>query len=477
MADLVRLVVPSEHASLSLVEGLAERWCTALEVPPDESTRIVRLVGDVVRYTLEHAYPGDPSGQIELTLDLVGTDVRVDVHDWGLPLASAGGELGALPAGLAELAGRAEDLRLLNLGADGKRISFHVGVSHALDSGPEAHEFEAGRRAASGEDVRERLEIRDATPADAETISQLLYGNYHLSYGHPDFYRPRWVAEQLERDLLLSSLAVLDGEVVGHHAVMLEQGHASAETGAAVVHPAYRGLGIFTVLGNRSLERTRALGLEALWGRAVTVHPYSQRAALARGYRETGVMLGSVPARMEMEGIAGADAGRRTASILSYRMLLRAPRPVTLPPRYAGELEAAYRNIELELAGRASPATPAEPVTASEEDSRATSTLLVSAWDEQAVVHEIRRALARQDVVYLDLDLVTGAATDEAVESLNDRGFFYAGLVVSGRDGHDCLRLQRLNADNIELEQIVADSDAARGILQAVLADRRRVDV
>jgi hypothetical protein len=478
MPDLVRLTVPSEPSSLALVEGLADRWCDALEVPGDESERIAGLVGDAVRFTLGHAYPDDPSGQIELTLDLAGTDVRVDVHDWGLPLASAGGELGALPPGLAELAGRADDLRLVNLGADGKRISFHVAVSHAVDTGPEAHEFGAtGTPAVARDDVRERVRIRDAAPEDAETISQLLYANYHLSYGHPDFYRPRWVSDQLAEGLLLSSLAELDGEVIGHHAVMLEEGSSSAETGAAVVHPAYRGVGVFTVLGNHSTARTEALGLDALWGRSVTVHPFSQRAALARGYRETAVMLGSVPARMEMESIEGADAGRRTASILSYRMLRPEPRSVALPGLYGHVLEAAYLNVGLDVAPSTAPLPSAVPVVTTEEASRATSTVTVSTWDGHEVAHEVRRALAKQDVVYVDLDLATGAATDEAIERLNAVGFFYAGLVVAGRDGHDFLRLQFLNADNVELESIVADSDVARGILHEVLADRRRVDV
>lgn len=64
--------------------------------------------------------------------------------------------------------------------------------------------------------------IRDATPTDSEAISQLLYENYHLTYGHPDFYRPRWVAEQLGEGALLSSLAEVGGEVIGHHAIMRE---------------------------------------------------------------------------------------------------------------------------------------------------------------------------------------------------------------------------------------------------------------
>lgn len=188
------------------------------------------------------------------------------------------------------------------------------------------------------------------------------------------------------------------------------------------------------------------------------------------------MLLGSVPARMEMQGIEGAGAGRRTASILSYRMLRPSPRAVALPARYTAELQAAYANVGLETIGSNAPSPSTGPVESFEEESRATAVLSVSAWNEQAVVHELRHALARQDVVYADLDLVTGAASDEAIAELNLQGFFYAGLVLSGRDGHDAVRLQRLNADNIELEQIVADSDVSKEILEAVLADRERID-
>ena len=80
------------------------------------------------------------------------------------------------------------------------------------------------------------------------------------------------------------------------------------------------------------------------------------------------------------------------------------------------------------------------------------------------------------DVVYADLDLTTGAASQEAIETLNELGFFYAGLILCGADGHDYLRLQRLNAENVELERIVCDSDFAQGLLRTVLDDRLRVD-
>ncbi|HKV67446.1 MAG TPA: hypothetical protein VJN72_05110, partial [Gaiellales bacterium] len=59
---------------------------------------------------------------------------------------------------------------------------------------------------------------------------------------------------------------------------------------------------------------------------------------------------------------------------------------------------------------------------------------------------------------------------------LNDLGFFLAGLVVHGPEGHDHLRLQRLNSEHIELETIVCASPASERLKQQVLADRLGVE-
>jgi GNAT superfamily N-acetyltransferase len=107
--------------------------------------------------------------------------------------------------------------------------------------------------------------------------------------------------------------------VIGHHAMM--PGVPSAETGAAVVHSAYRGLGIFGRLFEQTLERASERGLASVFGDAVTIHPFSKRAERSHGYRETALQLGMVPARTTMRGFGGDGPSRRTATLRSYRPL------------------------------------------------------------------------------------------------------------------------------------------------------------
>jgi hypothetical protein len=88
----------------------------------------------------------------------------------------------------------------------------------------------------------------------------------------------------------------------------------------------------------------------------------------------------------------------------------------------------------------------------------------------------VHHVLSRHvDVAYADLDLEAIADVNEATAKLNETGFFVAGLVLHGLGGHDYLRLQLLDSDDIELEDVVCDSAFAQHLRQRVLEDKARV--
>jgi hypothetical protein len=88
----------------------------------------------------------------------------------------------------------------------------------------------------------------------------------------------------------------------------------------------------------------------------------------------------------------------------------------------------------------------------------------------------VRHLLSQHvDVIYGDADLAAVEDVDDAVAELNELGFFAAGLVLHGPDGHDHLRLQLLDSEEIELEHIVCDSPYGESLRRQVLEDRARV--
>jgi anti-sigma regulatory factor (Ser/Thr protein kinase)/GNAT superfamily N-acetyltransferase len=278
MSMLARLSVSTDERLLPVVRAFGREVASAVGLSDAEGGRLVGAVDEVMRFVRERAYPGDPTGTIEVTLEPAERGIRVAVHDWGRPLTSAEG-----PAELAQLGATVEDLRLINLGREGKRLSFVWPTTHAVEVAAGA--TDAVPPSAATAEAPE-IAVRDARPDDAEPIAQLLYENYALSYLHPDFYRPRWLREELLAGRVVSSVAVHGDETVGHDALMRAPDAVVAETGVAVVAPAYRGLGIFGRLGEHTLARARAIGVHALYGRAVTMHPTasgrSSRSATAR---------------------------------------------------------------------------------------------------------------------------------------------------------------------------------------------------
>jgi N-acetylglutamate synthase-like GNAT family acetyltransferase len=312
----VKVAVLSDASAPSLVQALIPAFAAAVEIPGDDERRLSAVVEKLVGFTLEYAYPDDDLGEIEVTLEAGDGSVHVAVHDWGLPLTSAGGVFGSLPEPLAALAPDARNVMLVNLGSNGKRLTAEVTVRSGGDGPARSHHIEAvPRRAPAATAASDAIEVRSATAEDAEAIAQLLYENYHLSYVHADFYRPRYLMATLASGELLSTIAVHEGRVIGHSALMPLAGVSSAETGAAVVHSAYRGLGVFGRLSEHTLDAAIKRGLSSVFGDAVTIHPFSQRAERSNGYYETAFQLGMVPAQTTMgDSVASGRDGARPRS-------------------------------------------------------------------------------------------------------------------------------------------------------------------
>jgi GNAT superfamily N-acetyltransferase len=477
----VKVTVLSDASAPSMVLALIPAFAATVGIRAEGERRLGAVVEQLVSFTLDNAYPDDDLGEIEVTLEAGDGSVHIAVHDWGLPLTSAGGEFGSLPEPLAALAPDARDVLLMNLGSNGKRLTAEVTVSSGGDGQARWHHIEAApRRAPAGGEASDAIEVRAATPQDAEAIAQLLYENYHLSYVHADFYRPRYLMAMLESGRLLSTIAVHDGRVIAHGALMPLPGVFSAESGAAVVHSAYRGLGIFGRLSGHTLDTAIERGLASVFGDAVTIHPFSQRVERSNGYFETALQLGMVPAQTTMRGFGGEGPRRRTATLRSYRPFDDQPRRVALPAVYRELLEGMYTNVGLTIESRTEPAPfEGDAVAVEIDEPRSLGFLRLRRSEGEtgsalnAALHHLRSQ--HVDVAYADVDLMAVNDVNEATAELNELGFFAAGLVLHGLDGHDYLRLQMLDSEEIELDDVVCDSAFAEELMRRVLEDKARV--
>lgn len=477
MSNRVRISIGADKADLAIVRGGVAAFASARGLSDDESQALLASVEGTCSWLIDHVYPDNPIGELIVQLELESGAVRVVIEDWGEPIRAFGGAIGPVPEALANVTLAAHDLRLVNLGRDGKRTSFAV-TAEAAEATPLKGFADAKREADSDLHTAEELVIRDSTPDDADEISRLLFSNYGLGYGHPDFYLPRWVAWQIESASLESTVAVIADEIVGHHALMTFEGELTGETGVAVVHPGYRGLGILGKMQQRTLDRARDRSLDGVFARAVTSHPYSQRAELKRGYREAALLLGSVPVNPD------GESKLRGASLITVLPIGDTSRPVTLPERYAEWLAAIFERIGLTATrpGEPDPASAHWPaVRVVSDQQRATTTVTVHRFDEAGraeLLSALRGSVHRHDdLTICDLDLRTldAAGLDEAIELLRSHDFFFSGLMPFGFAGHDRLRMQSLLTDDVLFDGIVLESDFAEELRGWVVEDLRSV--
>ncbi len=79
-------------------------------------------------------------------------------------------------------------------------------------------------------------------------------------------------------------------------------------------------------------EQAKDWGLYGLYGEAIAVHPYSEKGFLHLGAKETGFLLGCLPASVSFKGIDEDREGRRGSAALFYMRIKEEPERVIYPP-------------------------------------------------------------------------------------------------------------------------------------------------
>ncbi len=147
-----------------------------------------------------------------------------------------------------------------------------------------------------------RLENRD----HARLLVDLVYATYGLTFHRDWLYDPDRMLELNALGDLTSVIAVEDGQVVGHLAMIrphfeveVESGPVCAdnirECGLSIVHPDHRSKGIQEALALRLSQIAWEDGIRGAIMRCVTHHTFSQRSCRMMGGQPVALLLGSIP--------------------------------------------------------------------------------------------------------------------------------------------------------------------------------------
>ena len=290
--------------------------------------------------------------------------------------------------------------------------------------------------------------VRDLQTADAPQLTELFTRCYGKTYGSPVFYETA-ALQTLIAEGRLKSVVALDGaKLVGHTGITIRHpGALVCETGNTVVDPAARGQGLLKKLGAALRDRVLRERFIGYVHYPTTAHAIMQRASVADGGVETGVMLAYVAETTQYEAVE-QRAGRLAATVAYQPFAAAPPRQVVLPARYASLVKKIYTSCDLSRTASAGaavdqPAPMATLASADYAERGLLSLYLQHAGDDLAdqVDNLIRQHNPKVTHIDLPLNEVHGHVMVEVLAGL---GFCFCAVLPEFANT-DVLRLQALH--------------------------------
>ncbi len=470
--QVVRVTVSADAGLLPPVMEFVGRIATLLGL--EDADSIEGAVELVCLNVTEHAFGPDEEGSLDVYVLRGAGRVVVAVEDRGLPFDYSRLQAGEDGTVLETLHRAFDEVRFVNLGRRGNRVELLKHFPHAdvREHLPEEEHRKTLEAAAVPEDVP--LEIRMMLPEESFELSRCVYRSYGYSYDWDYIYYPERIRELQEKGLMRSCIAVTpEGEFVGHLAVTVEHPDSPVgEAGQAVVDPRFRGHHLFPKMKTFMAERSGDLGMYGLYSEATAVHPYSQKGNLQLGARETGFLLGYIPASVSYKQIGEEREGRRGSVALFYMRAQDEPEREIFPP--APYLEEVMRVVEhnglRRVIGEVPGPTPQHSrisVEVRQDHNLAFVRVDEPGADLTALIHRHLRDLSlhRVDCVYVDLPL-SHPATQTAAAGLKGLGLFFGGIIPEAHfGGGDVLRLQYLNNVEVQAGDVSTASDFGEELL------------
>ena len=466
---------------LPAVVDFVKRTANQLGLRDKAAEHLDQAVGTVCRNVIDHAFESDEEGRYDVYVLRRPGQVVIAIEDRGLPFDYAPLQ-DASDTALPDMLHRsfADEVRFVNLGPCGNRVELIKHLPHAdvREHLSENEHHRTVRAPAAPADTP--LEVRMMRPEESFELSRCVYRSYGYSYDWNDIYYPGRIRELQKSGLTHSCVALTpEGEFVGHLALTLERPDLPVgEAGQAVVDPRFRGHRLFERMKTFLAERAKEWGMYGLYSEATAVHPYSQKGNLHLGAKETGYLLGYIPASVSYKGIDEDRKERRESVALFYMRVNAEPEREAYPP--VVYQESVQRVIKHNGLRRTIQNVP-------EPEMPSSSRVSVNVrWDHNlaflrveepgADLGELVRlrlrelCLHRVDCIYVDLPLCN-PATVQAGAGLRDLGFFFGGIIPEAHGGAasgDVLRLQYLNNVEIKPDDLHTASDFGRELLEIV---------
>lgn len=456
----VTIVVANELAALPVLQASVNAFVLAAGAPLSVARQMELVVEELITNIIKFEYLPGQKEPIEVVLSTAGQQLEVTIRFKGIPFDIGylqrceqvsredllTGEVRGI--GLHLVRQCIDDLQYRNLGNQGQQIRMlrRLALSELTPVVVAAPDQPAEQPVVPTQAV-----VRRMLPDEAATVSKLAYFAYNYTYVYDHIYDPELVRSLNQDGKMISCVAVdrEQNEIVGHCALVPDKRTGLDELGIAFVNPSYRGSGCLNDLTEALLDEVRVRGAEGVFVVAVTSHPYSQKAAIRYGLRESALLASRVqPVAMRA---LHDQAVARESLLFMVRLMGETRRGMYHVPaqhRAMLGLICDHLGIAAEFAGSSETAAAPELGTLEHEVDHYQAGhihLIRYGNDTLAEVRAILHGwcLDRLETIYLYLPLKQ-PDTALLTASFEQMGFFFGGLQPA-QAGNDQLVLQYLN--------------------------------
>ncbi len=448
------------------------------ELPIHNKDNLDSAIEELIENVLMHAYDGENRIFLQVSFITDTCHIEIEVDDHGIPfdfsryLSEPVDGSADHSKGFYLIYDLVDRFYFKPLSEGGKRFTIIQTFTDCFDLMTQ----QIVRSDIDKQQVLDRLEIRSFVKGDGDGIAKLIYRNYDYTYYKHLFYNPQEVRKVNESGDINSIVAVYDDEIIGHFALVRAQYSNIAEIAVATVDPRYKRMGIMNLMFDYIIDKAKKLGYQAIYGEAIMLHPYSQKANLSHGMTECAIVLGEVPEYMEIE--KSVKNPRRSGVLVGYLLFDKHPRYIVPCRSYGSAIDMIYYAAGV-------PTTPEKP-TYELRDAvtyRINRSLNIAFIRFEALIseHEFLQVLndllkEHCDMIYADINLHRIEEIDQLCDILNRHLFFYSGVLFALYDSEDYLRLQHKNSNHIDDEQLVYYSANAKAMMDYIIQDETRVN-
>lgn len=486
------LTIPVKLQFLSVIQAFVRENASLTKIANREITRFNIAVEEAVTNVINHAFLPEEEASFDVLCQITPVQFTIIIRDQGLPFDpsqideftphTAEDSLEQKGLGFRLMKGSVDALSFHNLGFGGKEVHLvkYIEGTHIdqLVNASQMQEYRHPEKKQKQETIPVPFHIEMLQPHQAIEISQCAYRTYGYSYIMENIYYPERLIDMTKSGTLISAVVVTDdtGEMMSHCALeRFGSKWAIPEIGMAFTKPKFRGQGCLTKLNIRLMDTAREQNIKGIFAKAVTTHPFSQKALIRATFKECAILIGLSPAKtfskMEKQG------AQRESLILFYLKLMKTPSvELFTNATHQSIITEIYHHLGLDadvcIARQnltAPPQVQQSELTIEVFDSLNYANIFIGICSENIVL-ELKqriRELCQKKMEAINLYLnMCDEYVMSYVQSFEKLGFFFAGAFPN--DEKHFLVMQYLNNLSMDYSKIAAMSDFATRLLSYV---------